>query len=404
MSAPELKEVVIALGQAFEEFKQTNDARLKTLEKGGATGDLEAKQAKLDAALTELNQLKSQLETLQKKANRPGAGGGGANGELAAEHKSAFNKFMRKGDEDGLRNLEEKALNLGAGDDGGYAVPELLDRNIIELERDAVPMRSVCNVITVGNEEYKRLINLGKATSGWVGETDPRPVTGTPKLATIAPFFGEIYASPEATQKMLDDVFFDAEAWLANEVAIEFGEQENAAFTLGNADKKPKGFLAYATAATGDDQRALSVLQHVLSGAAATITADALIDLIYSLKQGYRKNANWMMNSLTLPVIRKLKDSEGNYLWKPGLDADTPSSLLNKPIVENDDMPVVAANALPIAFGDFKRGYTIADVRGVRVLRDPFTNKPFISFYTTKRVGGGLMDSRAIKLLKIAVA
>ncbi|AOY00108.1 phage major capsid protein [Jeongeupia sp. USM3] len=400
MSAPEIKEIVENLGRAFEEFKSTNDARLKAVEKGGATGDIEVKLGNIDKALTDLGDLKGRLEAVEKKGNRPGVGGDAA--ALAAEHKQAFGRFMRKGDDSGFAELEAKSLSVGSDADGGFAVPEELDRNIIQLERDAVPMRSVCNVITVGNEEYKRLVNLGGAASGWVGEEDARPDTGTPRLASVAPFFGELYANPKATQKSLDDMYFDAEAWLGEEVALEFADKESAAFTAGDGVKKPKGFLAYANAATGDATRPLGTLQFIVSGAAATITPDALIDLIYALKQGYRKNAAFMLNSLTLPVLRKLKDADGNYLWRPGLDADAPSTLHSKPVVENDDMPIVAAGSLALAFGDFKRGYTIADVRGTRVLRDPYTNKPFVSFYTTKRVGGGLMNSNAIKLLKIS--
>ncbi|MCP1289829.1 phage major capsid protein [Chromobacterium sp. S0633] len=399
----DLTRIVEDLGRAFNEFKSSNDERIRKVEKGAATGDLDVKLANIDKAMTELDDVKASIDDLVKKSARGGLGGNGQSAEQA-EHKQAFGRFMRKGVDDGLAELEAKALNLGSDPDGGFAVPEELDRNIIQFERDSTPMRDLCNVITVGNEEYQRLINTGKASSGWVGETDARAATGTPQLARVAPFFGEVYANPEATQKMLDDVFFDAEAWLASEVAIEFGEQENDAFTVGDGVKKPKGFLAYAIAATGDATRPIGTLQYVLSGAAATITPDALLDLIYSLKTGYRKNASFVMNSLTLPVIRKLKDGEGNYLWKPGLDAGEPSTLLQKPVVENDDMPVVAAGSLPIGFGDFKRGYTIADVRGVRVLRDPYSNKPFIGFYTTKRVGGGVMDSKAIKLMKIAAA
>lgn len=399
----ELPRVIEELGRAFNEYKAANDERLQKVEKGAPTGDVEVKLANIDKAMTELGEMKSTIDDLVKKSARGGLGGNGQSAEQA-EHKQAFGKFVRKGVDDGLAELEAKALNLGTSEDGGFAVPEELDRNIIQLLRKDNPMRSLCNVITVGNETYKRLINTGKAASGWVGETDARAATGTPKLAEVAPYFGEIYGNPQATQKMLDDAFFDAEAWLADELAIEFSEQENLAFTSGDALKKPKGILAYATAATADSARALGTLQYVLSGAAATLTPDALIDLVYALKAGYRKNASFMLNSMTIPLIRKLKDADGNYLWRPGLDAGEPSTLLAKPVVENDDMPVVAAGSLAIAFGDFKRGYTIADVRGTRVLRDPYTNKPFVGFYTTKRVGGGVMNSNAIKLLKIGAA
>ncbi|WP_206211015.1 phage major capsid protein [Vogesella urethralis] len=396
----ELPRVIEELGRAFNEYKNANDERLKKVEKGAPTGDIEVKLANVDKALTELTELKSSVDELARKSARQGLGGNGISAE-EAEHKQAFGKFVRKGVDDGLGDLQAKALQIGVDGDGGYAVPKELDTNIIQLLRKGNPMRDVCNVITVGNETYSRLINKGGANAGWVGETDPRNPTNTPQLAPVAPFFGELYANPQATQKSLDDMYFDAEAWLADELAIAFAEAESAAFTVGDGIKKPKGFLAYATSLNADNARAIGTLQHVMSGAAATIPADVLIDLVYSLKAGYRNNAAWMLNSLTIPLLRKLKDADGNYLWRPGLDAGEPSTLLNKPIVENDDMPVVAAGSLAVAFGDFKRGYTIADVYGTRVLRDPYSNKPYVSFYTTKRMGGGVMDSNAIKLLKI---
>ncbi|WP_051534689.1 phage major capsid protein [Deefgea rivuli] len=395
----DLPRVIAELGQAFNEFKSTNEQRLKAVEQNKPTGDFEAKLANIDKALTDLDGVKSAIDELSKRSARDGLGGDAQ----AQEHKKAFNRMMRKGDDDGLMDLQAKALNLGTDTDGGYAVPEEIDRSIIQLERNLVPMRQIANVITVGTEDYKKLVNSGGAVAGWVGETAARPETAAPKLGQVAPFFGELYANPAATQKMLDDVFFDAEAWLASELSITFGEKENAAFTSGDGVSKAKGILAYANAVTSDATRALGTLQYVVSGAAATINADALLDLVYALKSGYRANASWMMNPLTISILRKLKDVDGQYIWRPGLDAGEPSTLLSKAIVENDDMPIVAANSLPIAFGDFKRGYTIADVRGTRVLRDPYTNKPYVSFYTTKRVGGGVMDSNAIKLLKVSV-
>ncbi|WP_410498142.1 phage major capsid protein [Chitinibacter sp. S2-10] len=351
----DLPRVIQELGQAFGEFKSTNDKRLELLEKGKPTGDFEAKLANIDKALTELDGVKSAIDELNKRGAREGLGGDAQ----AQEHKKSFNRMMRKGDDDGLLELQAKALNLGADADGGYAVPEEIDRNIIQLERRLVPMRQVANVIPVGAEDYKKLVNLGGAVAGWVGETAPRSETAASKLGQVAPFFGELYANPAATQKMLDDVFFDAEAWLADEVSIAFAEKENAGFTSADGVGKVKGFLAYGNAATDDATRALGVLQYVVSGGAASITADALLDLVYALKSGYRANASWMMNPLTLPILRKLKDVDGQYIWRPGLDAGEPSTLLAKQIVENDDMPIVAANSLPIAFGDFKRGYGV---------------------------------------------
>lgn len=403
-SFSELRTGIKQLGEAFTEFKKTNDERLAKLGKGETDPLLEGKLKELNEKLSELDTFKKNTEEALKKKGRPGLTGGDDN-EDVAEHKKAFGGYVRKGREDGLRELEQKAINLGTDADGGYGVPEELDRNITQLERDSSVMRTIANVITVGTDEYKKLVNIGGAGSGWVGETDARPGTNTPKLAQIAPYFGEIYANPAVTQKSLDDIFFDVEAWLAEELAWEFTQQEGAAFITGNGTLKPKGFLAYANSAVTDKAgtRPFGTLQFVTSGAAAALSnADRLIDLVHSLRRGYRQNAKFLGNNLTLAALRKLKDSDGNYLWRPGLEAGVAGTLLGYGYEEDESMPDIAADALPLAFGDFKRGYTIADVRGTRVLRDPFTNKPYVQFYTTKRVGGGVMDSLAIKLLKIA--
>lgn len=297
----------------------------------------------------------------------------------------------------------EKA-NPNTDEDGGYAVPEALDRNILTLLKDEVVMRQEATVITVGGSDYKKLVNLGGTASGWVGETDARSQTATSKLGLIEPFMGEIYGNPQATQKMLDDAFFNVEAWINSELATEFAEQEEIAFTTGDGTKKPKGFLAYESTDETDKVRAFGKLQHIVSGDATAVTADAIIKLIYTLRKAHRTGAKFMMNNNSLFAIRLLKDSEGNYLWRPGLELGQPSSLAGYGIAENEQMPDIAADAKAIAFGNFKRGYTIVDRIGTRILRDPYTNKPFVGFYTTKRTGGMLVDSQAIKLLKIAVA
>jgi HK97 family phage major capsid protein len=312
-------------------------------------------------------------------------------------------QFVRKGKDDGLAELQQKALQTTVEADGGYAVPEELDRSIIELLRDESPMRSVCNQITVSTPDYKRLVNLGGAGSGWVGETAARPATGTPTLAQISAFMGEIYANPQATQTSLDDMFFDAEGWLSAEVAREFAEQEGLAFLTGDGVNKPKGLLAYAMSTDNDAARAFGTLQKVHSGVAGDFTADDLIKLVYTLRKGFRAGASWMMPNTTVFKIRTMKDSEGNYLWRPGLEAGQPSLILGYGITENEDMPEVAADANAIAFGDFRRAYTIVDRIGTRVLRDPYTNKPNVGFYTTKRVGGMLTDSQAVKVLTLSV-
>lgn len=400
----DLKALLQKQGEAFEEFKKTNDARLQAKADGKSVEAYEAKLSKINEELSKIGDLKSEFDALIKKLNRPGAAG--ESDPAKAEHKAAFGKFLRKGVDDGLGELQQKAYNITNDADGGYAVPEELDRDILTLMRDISPMREVCNVITVGGSDYKKLANKGGTTGGWVDEDDPRAATNSSLLVPLTPFMGEVYAYPQATQQMLDDVFFNAEQFIEDECALTFSEMEGAAFTAGDGIKKPKGFLAYPTAATADGIRAFGALQHIVSGAAADWASsnpqDKLLDVVYALKKGYRANARWMTNKAMLGEIRKLKDAEGNYIWRPGLEAGQPDTLMGYGISENEDMPVKAANALSIAFGDFKRGYTIVDRIGTRILRDPYTNKPFVGFYVTKRVGGFLADSNAIKLFKFS--
>jgi HK97 family phage major capsid protein len=264
----------------------------------------------------------------------------------------------------------------------------------------------------VGTSDYKKLVNKRGTASGWVGETDARGNTNTPQLAELAAFMGEIYANPQATQQMLDDVFFDAEKWLGEEVSTEFSYQENIAFTTGDGANKPKGFLAYATAAQNDAARAFGTIQYFATGQAAALrpstaaanAADDLLDMIYSLKEAYRAGALFLMNSLTTAQFRKLKDQQGNYIWQPSMQAGQPDTIHGYGVRTAESMPDIAANTLPVAFANWKLAYTIVDRIGSRVLRDPFTNKPYVGFYTTKRVGGMLVNSQAIKLLKVAAA
>ncbi len=392
----DVQDVAEALGKRFDEFKSTNDKRVDALE--AEKGKLSEQVDSLNGKLTELDELKSNLEKELIAIKRPGAGGEKA----VSEHKAAFSQFIRKGKEDGLADLQQKALQTGVDADGGFAVPEELDRNILELLRNESPMRQVCGSIVVSTPDYKKLVSLGGAGSGWVGETDARPATGTPTLAQIAAVMGEVYANPQATQTSLDDMFFNAEAWLEAEVAREFAEKEGAAFLLGDGVNKPKGILAYTLSTADDSARAFGQIQKVHSGTAGDFDADDLLKLVYTLKKGYRNMASWMLPTLTLFKVRTMKDGQGNYLWRPGLEAGQPSTLCGYGIAENEDMPAVAADANAVMFGNFKRAYTIVDRIGTRVLRDPYTNKPNVGFYTTKRVGGMLTDSQAVKVLTLS--
>ena len=404
MDMTELKDILQKQGEAFEQFKQANDAMIKAKADGKSVEAFEAKLSKINDDLGKIADLKAAVQELEKKMNRPGATIEAD--PIKAEHKQAFGRFLRKGIDDGLGELQAKAYNITTDADGGFAVPEELDRSILELMRDVSPMRQVCNVIQVGSSEYKKLVNKGGTSGGWVDEDDARPATNSSQMATLTPFMGEVYAYPQATQQMLDDVFFNAEAFITGECAITFDEMEGAAFTTGDGTKKPKGFLSYTTAATADSSRAFGTLQHVASGAAADWAAsnpqDKLMDLVYSLKAGFRANARFVMNKGILGEIRKFKDAQGNYIWRPGLEAGQPDTLLGYGITEAEDMPAKAANALAIAFGDFGRGYLIVDRIGTQTLRDPYTNKPYVGFYVRKRVGGCVVDSEAIKLLKFS--
>jgi HK97 family phage major capsid protein len=400
----ELKNILDAQGRAWEEFKKANDARIADIEKKGVSDAvLTDKLAKINAAL---DGYKGEIDALAKKAFRPGAGADVDPDKEA--HRKAFSAFMRKGTETGLLDLERKAITVGVLGDGGYALPEVIDTMISERLVDISPMRAVAEIVTVSTSDWKRIHNTRGMASGWVGETTARTATNTPTIVEIPAIMGEIYANPQASQQSLDDLAFNVEAWIADNIATEFAFQEGGAFVTGNGTNKPKGITAYTTAATADASRAFGTVEHVATGVSADFAAsnkgDKLIDLVFKLKAGFRANASWMLAKAILGEVRQFKGSDNNYLFQPGLAAGTPATLLGYPIVEAEDMPVKAANSLSIAFGDFKRGYCIVDRVGIRSLRDPYSNKPNVGFYTTKRVGGMVTDSEAIKFLKFSVS
>jgi HK97 family phage major capsid protein len=319
-----------------------------------------------------------------------------------SEHSKKYERYLRQGVDAGLADLEPdhaKSLSIGVNPDGGFAVPQDLDRQIAAVELNAAPMRRLCNVITVSNEKYEKLVSQHGIAGGWVSETAARPNTATPTLASVKPAFGEIYANPMTTQKALDDLMFDVGSWLADEIGRFFANQENAAFINGDGVDKPKGILQYPINAAPT----FGQLKQVKSGSAGVVVADKLFDVIHAVKPGYRQAAVWTMPTAVLNMVRQLKDSQGRYLWEPSLRAGVPSTLLGFPVYENEDLPAPAASSNSVLFGDFKRGYKIADVQGVRILRDPYTNKPYTSFYTTKRLGGGVEDSNAIVVHTLGV-
>ena len=317
-------------------------------------------------------------------------------------YRSALNTYMRRGGNTPREALA--AMSVGSDPDGGFAVTPDTSGRIVKKLFETSPMRQVASVDTIGTDRLEGFNDLGEGTAGWVGETAPRPATGTPQLGKWDIPVHELYAFPQATQKVLDDAMFDIEAWLAAKTSDKFIRTENAAFLNGDGALKPRGLLTYPTALTADATRAWGIFQHVLTGTDASFGAtngsDKLIDLVYSVKAGYRAGANFMAARSTVAEVRKLKDGQGNYIWAPSLQALSGGTILGFNIVEAEDMPVIAADSLSLAFGDFSEAYQIVDRVGIRVLRDPLTNKPYVGFYTTKRVGGDAINFEAVKFLK----
>ena len=291
---------------------------------------------------------------------------------------------------------------------GGYLAPIEWDRQVRKAQRSISPMRRIARIVTTGVNGYSTLWNSDQWGSGWVGETAARPATTTASLFPLTFPAGEIYANPAATQRLLDDSLIDFEAWLQAELGDEFARQEGVAFVAGDGVNKPLGFLQHlpgGVAATGQPlAHPGGELGVTVSGAAAAITADGLVDLKYGLGAPYRQGACWLMNSTTAALVAKLKDGDGNYLWRESLAVDQPATLLGSAVEIDENMPNVAVDAFPIAFGDFARGYLINDRIGIRVLRDPYSNKPFVHFYATRRVGGGVLDPKAIRVQKVAAS
>lgn len=363
-----------------------------------AAAELEAMKASVEA-------IKSDLAGLRRNAverDRPVlAGRSVSDGERAA----FADGFLRKGIDSGF---ELKRFQGNVPGDGGVAIPREIDQMIESTLRSISPIRTIANVVKVGSSSYRRLVSTGGFASGWVSETAGRPETATPTFQEVVIPMGEVYANPAATQAMLDDAMFDIETWLAGEIALDFARAEGTAFVTGTGTDQPKGFLTYPVAATADATRPFGTVQYVPSGASGAFPAanpsDRLIDLVHALRAPYRQGAVWVMNANTLSVIRKFKDSTGQFIWQPALAADQPATLLGYPVIEADAMPDIAANSLSIAFGQFQTAYTIAERSETAVLRDPFSNKPFVHFYATRRVGGALVNSEALKLMRFSAS
>jgi HK97 family phage major capsid protein len=388
--------------RTFEAFREANDERLAQIE--SMVGPDTVTSEKMERINRAVDEQRRALDRLIVKAGRPTLSG--ANAPVVSEHKRAFEAYVRGGDETALRRIEAKAMSVGSDADGGYLVPDETAAEIGKRLTAISPIRAISGVRLVSASVYKKPFALTGPATGWVGETDARPQTASPTLAELQFPTMELYAMPAATQTLLEDSAVDLDAWIASEVEIAFAEQEGAAFVNGDGVNKPRGFLDVPIVA--EASWSWGNLGYVATGVdgafAASDPSDKLVDTIYALKAGYRQNAHWVMNRRTQAEIRKIKDADGNYLWQPPAAVGEKAMLMGFPVAESEDMPDIASNETAIAFGDFSRGYLIVDRTGVRVLRDPYTAKPYVLFYTTKRVGGGVQDFDAIKLVKFGVA
>jgi HK97 family phage major capsid protein len=426
-----LSTVIDKLGRAFEAFKQANDDRLTELGRRGAADPvLTEKVDRLSAELATLSALKGDLDRATTRASRPGGAGEGGAALLpeAGAYRAAFLAWCRSpgdGERQAALRAAGRALDATRAarpDDletratqtvtnvagaGGFALPEQIESQIARIGLDASPMRQIALVRTVGSPDYKELFDLNGATFEWVGETGTRAQTNTPDLVEVAPTFGLGSARPRASEESLDDLFFDVETWLVTSAGEAIGQGEGVAFISGNGTNRPTGFLAGPTpVATADATRAFGTLQYVPSLAAAALptSPDVFLDMVYALRARYRANARWLTARPVLAALRKYKDTTGQYLWQPSLSQSQPESFMGYPVTEAEDMPAVAANSFPLAFGDFREGYMICDRVGMRMTRDDITLPGFVQFYIRRRVGGRLRNTQAIKLLKIATS
>ncbi len=378
---------------AFEEFKRTNDARLGELEKRGSADVLT--EDKVNRLNTALDNAKAAIDRANLERARPRLEGGRP--DAGDEYKDAFAAYVKRG--------EEKALSVGVPGDGGYLVPVETDTEISRLMTALSPIRGLASVRQVSSAIYKKPVTITGPAAGWAAETGARATTDSQVIDALSFPTAELFAQPAATTQFLDDAAVDVGQWIADEVNAAFAQQESTAFVSGSGSNQPKGFLHDVVA---DSAWVWGKLGYLLTGVSGDLAAadksDILVDLVYSLKAGYRQNASWVMNRKTQAKLRKLKDDSHNYIWQPAAAADGKATLMGFPLVESEDMPDVAPNSLSIAFGDFKRGYLVVDRQGVNVLRDPYTAKPYVLFYTTKRVGGGVQNYEAIKLLKFGTA
>jgi HK97 family phage major capsid protein len=399
MQLSDISERVHMLGNAWEQFKAVNDQRLRDIERKGAADPLDVLQlGKINDAL---DGYKDRLARMEVAVARPDTMLGASFGDNGAssEHKQAFCHYLRKGADANLQAIEKKALSIGSDPDGGYLVTSTMSQTIVKTVFESSPMRQLAAVETISTDSLELIEDRNSAVAGWTSETGSVSDTATPQIGKKTIPVHELYAQPKATQKLIDDASINVEAWLADKLADIFSRTENTAFVSGNGVGQPRGILTY-TAGTSWGQ-----IQQVISASDGAVTADSLFNLYYALKETYAARASFLMNRAVVKAVRLLKEATTNqYLWAPGLSAGVPDTLLGAPVHQASDMPTAATGSLSIALGDFSAAYQIVDRVGIRTLRDPFTDKPFVKFYTTKRVGGDVVNFDAVKLMKLSAS
>ena len=439
MDLIDIKKVIDQQGEAFAEFKKANDSLIQAKADGKAVGDLESKVATLSTALDKLTEQKAAIDELLLKAARPGGLGGGDPKEVAAQaaelkgfnsnlraeyqskgrpfagdlsqeayaqYKSGFFKVIAGVNIDSLTGDERKALSAGSDPDGGYMLPASTQGRMVTKLYEQSIMRQIADVQTISTDKIEGIVDDDEADAGWVSELGARSDSGTPQVRRWEIQAHEMYAMPKVSQKLIDDAATNVEGWLADKVADKFGRVEGTAFWAGTGVGQPRGLAAYTTAATADGSRAWGQFEHIVSGASGafhTTQFDPIHDLQGAMKDHFLQNAQFVMRREVRTAARKLKESTTNrYLWEPGMQVGAPERLNGYPVRVDQYMPALAANSLSLAFGDFRQAYTIVDRIGIRTLRDPFTAKPYVVFYSTKRTGGGAMNFEAVKFLKFS--
>ena len=381
--------------EAWENFKAINEQIIKTKEQYNSSDPL------LDQQLLRISDYlsdhKSRLDALETSMSRPFGRGENFIQNQDHQHKQAFGNYLRSGNEYNLSKIEQKTLSTNVDSDGGYLITRQTSKQITQILEEISPMRQLASREQISSSSLDVLEDYDKAQAGWTGEMDLVTDTDTPKLNKRNIVAFELYAQPTATQKLIDDSSIDIERWLADKLVNSFAKLENQAFINGDGYSCPRDILTYA------DGENWGSIEQIKSGIDGKFEADNLFALYFALKEQYCRNASFLMNRFSLHMVRTLKDKvSGRYLWNPSLASGTPDSLLGLPVYEAADMPTAEKNALSIAIADFKTAYKIVDRSGIRVMRDPYTFKPFVKFYTTKRVGGDVINFEAIKLLKLA--